>query len=310
MCCLFGIVNYSGKKFPGADELTNALAQEATARGMDSTGIAYNKGGVLKIYKKPRNAYEMDFSGLDDCVVVTGHTRHATQGSYTKNYNNHPFYGCCENARFALAHNGVLWNDSFLRTRYDIPKDRIETDSYVAVQLLEHFNKLSVENVRKMAESVSGSFTFSMVDNTDTLWIVKGDSPLAIIHFPYMNLYAYASTQQILFTALCQTDLVHNISAGMFEMIPIECGEIVRIDKSGKIHRDKFHYYQSYYNCDWRTYTTPKTGDYWETDWEKQYLEDLKSVGRSMGYTDDDIDGLYRDGYTLDEIEDFLYCYN
>lgn len=306
MCCLFGIVNYSGKAYTGADALVNELAQCATLRGMDSTGIAYNKNGVLKVYKKPRNAYEMDFTGLADCAVVTGHTRHATQGSYMKNYNNHPFYGKCSNANFALAHNGVLWNDSLLRKSHNIPKDRIETDSYIAVQLLEHFGALSFENVRKMAESVSGSFAFSMVDSFDALWLVKGDSPLSIVHFPQLKLYAYASTEQILFTALSSTDLVHDIIAGDFEMVDISCGDIMLIDSKGIISVQRFNYYHSYYNCDWRTYGNTNT-NYWETDYERQYLEDLKSVARCMGFDDDDIDGLYRDGYTLDEIEDFLY---
>ena len=309
MCCLFGIVNYSGKSYKGADELVNALAQEATLRGMDSTGIAYNKDGVLKIYKKPKNAYKLEFSGLADCAVVTGHTRHATQGSYTKNYNNHPFYGVCQNARFALAHNGVLWNDTILRKSHNIPKDRIETDSYIAVQLLEHFNTLNVENVRKMAESVNGSFAFSMVDTFDTLWLVKGDSPLSIIHFPQLKLYAYASTENILLTALCRTDLVQEIIAGDFEIIDIFSGDIMLIDSKGVITVNRFSYSASYYNCDWRDYSVDdrKSWNYWETDFERQYLDDLKSVARSMGFDDDDIDELYRDGYTIDEIEDFLY---
>ena len=88
MCCLFGMVNYSGIKNPIADSLVNYLAQEATVRGMHSTGIAYNKNDRLVVYKRPKNAFEMDFKGLSECVCVTGHTRHATQGSYKNNYNN------------------------------------------------------------------------------------------------------------------------------------------------------------------------------------------------------------------------------
>ena len=42
MCCLFGIYNYSGKNIKTLPKLTNALAREATIRGLDATGIAYN----------------------------------------------------------------------------------------------------------------------------------------------------------------------------------------------------------------------------------------------------------------------------
>lgn len=314
MCCLFGLVNYSGKKNTDIDDIINRLAREATIRGMDSTGIAYNKDGVLKVYKKPKNAYELDFKGLSECVCVSGHTRHATQGDFEKNYNNHPFYGHCVNNKFALSHNGVLWNDRFLRDKFDLPKDRIETDSYIAVQLLEHFQTLNVENVAKMAELVQGSFSFTMTDNDDTLWIVKGDSPLALIHFPHLKLYAYASTEQILFTALCQTDLVYDISAGDFDMIHLHNGTIVRITKTGKIFTDWFDFNCGWYKPDWRTYNTttknePVTSP-WAIGYDAQYLDDLKCIARGMGFDDDDIDELYRDGFTIDEIEDFLYSCN
>jgi len=315
MCCLFGLVNYSGMRNPVIDELVNNLAQEATARGMDSTGIAYNKGGKLVIYKKPKNAYELDFKGLEDCVCVSGHTRHATQGSYLKNYNNHPFMGKCKNMKFALSHNGVLWNDKILRNRFDIPKDRIETDSYIAVQLLEHFGELSVENVRRMAESVNGSFTFTITDSRDTLWIVKGDSPLSIMHFPALELYVYASTPQILFTAVSRTDLVDDVSTGDFEMLTVKNGDIIQIDKRGNVVVNRFDfdmYGYQWYN--WRDYSVDDTPTntnretaWWETRFNSEWLEDIKTVARSRGISDDIVDELYHDGYSLDDIEDFIY---
>lgn len=315
MCCLFGIVNYSGAKNPEIDSIVNYLAQEATIRGMDSTGIAYNKDGKLKVYKKPKNAYELNFKGLENCVCVSGHTRHATQGSHLKNYNNHPFYGECVNAKFALSHNGVLWNDVYLRKQFELPADRIETDSYIAVQLLEHFQTLTVKNVARMAELVSGSFTFTMTDNHDNLWIVKGDNPLALIHFPHLNLYAYASTTQILFTALCRTDLVDDIASGDFEIIPIKSGDIVQIDKNGHITVNRFKY-DDYgaWGYDWRTYTSgnnsPYDYNYWDDNaYNAQWLEDIKSVARSMGIEDSLVDELYNEGFTLDELEEFIYSY-
>lgn len=312
MCCLFGLVNYSGSKNAEIDEIINNLAQEATIRGMDSTGIAYNKNGKLIVYKKPKNAYEMLFKGLEDCVCVSGHTRHATQGSYKKNYNNHPFYGTCRNAKFALSHNGVLWNDSYLRKAFDLPADKIETDSYIAVQLLEHFKTLSVENVARMAELVSGSFSFTMTDNNDTLWIVKGDSPLAMIHFPRLKLYVYASTKQILFSAISHTDLVEDISSGDFEMLSFRGGDIVQIDKHGTVIINRFEYDEySSWGYNWRNYTNESNDTKSYTNWytDEIWLEDLKSVARGMGFDDEDIEQLYNDGYTLDEIEDFIYSF-
>ncbi|UQT46789.1 hypothetical protein M5E87_16235 [Flavonifractor plautii] len=36
-----------------------------------------------------------------------------------------------------MAHNGVLHNDGYLRRSLSLPKTKIETDSYIAVQLIE-----------------------------------------------------------------------------------------------------------------------------------------------------------------------------
>lgn len=59
---------------------------------------------------------------------------------------------------FALAHNGVLYNDKALRRSLHLPGTKIETDSYAAVQLIERQKALSFSSLRSMAESVEGSF--------------------------------------------------------------------------------------------------------------------------------------------------------
>ena len=67
-------------------------------------------------------------------------------------YNNHPFLGKCGETSFALAHNGVLYNDRRLRCELNLPQTAIETDSYVAVQLLEKHDTLDMKSVAKMTE--------------------------------------------------------------------------------------------------------------------------------------------------------------
>lgn len=320
MCCLFGVLDYSGQVNNNMDDLINALAQHATERGMDSTGIAYNKDGVMKIYKKPLSAWEMNFKGLENSVCVTGHTRHTTQGSETKNYNNHPFMGYCDNAKFALAHNGVLWNDKTLRTTYGITANKIETDSYIAVQLLEYLGTLNSANIREMCESINGSYAFSMVDTHDNLWLVKGDSPLSIVHLPKQKMYVYASTSEILFGALSETNYVEDIVARDFDIVPIHCGDILCITKHGAIVHDTFTYSYTSYTYDWRSYgvdnkattkdsTTIVPFNVADTmdEYDKQYLVELKRVAAFYGITGDEIDELLGAGYTLDEVEDYVY---
>lgn len=115
MCCLFGIYDY-GHSLTAAQKkrLVSALAVASEDRGTDATGIAYNHNGHLTVYKRPYPAHLMRFKLPDDALCVMGHTRMTTQGDEKHNYNNHPFEGTAD-IPFALAHNGVLYNDLTLR---------------------------------------------------------------------------------------------------------------------------------------------------------------------------------------------------
>lgn len=299
MCCLFGFYNYSGQPIKNLGHLTNCLAEEATVRGTDATGIAYNHKGKLIINKEPKSAFQIDFKHPDDIVSVTGHTRHSTQGNKNKNYNNHPFSGHCKNVNFALAHNGVLSNDCELRKELRLPHTKIETDSFIAVQLIEKKKVLDSESIKFMAEKIKGSFAFSILDADNTLWLVRGDSPLSLIHIPKYKLYVYASTDEILYKALVDTKLFAEIKKGAFEEIEINSGDILNILPDGSIVYDKFKYtdYSYFGNCHW--------WDYYIS--ESSYIDDLKSVVAYQGYSPDDVDELIKSGFTPEEIEDFIY---
>ena len=135
MCGLYGVLSY-GNKVKDMAEITEALAVESAVRGTDATGIAYNKNSKMTVFKKSKSAYEMSFSVPKNTVAVMGHTRHATQGTLNFNGNNHPFKGMCGDEEFALAHNGIICNDKKLRRELRLPSTIIDTDSYIAVQLI------------------------------------------------------------------------------------------------------------------------------------------------------------------------------
>ncbi len=101
-----------------------------------------------------------------------------TQGNEKFNYNNHPFAGIAGDTSFAFAHNGVLWNDRELRKDKLIPDTHIETDSYAACQLIEQQNKLDFDSLKYMAETVEGNFTFTVLDDNNSLYILKGSNPM------------------------------------------------------------------------------------------------------------------------------------
>lgn len=300
MCGLYGFLHYGNNEIKNLSLLTNALAEEAAVRGTDATGIAFNSKGRLSILKESKPAYRLNFKHSDNISAVIGHTRHSTQGSEKKNYNNHPFFGRCQNTRFALAHNGVLINDKDLRKQYRLTKNKIETDSYIAVQLLEYKKKLNSESIKFMAEAVEGSFSFSILDSNNSIWLVKGDSPLSILHFPDLGLYVYASTEEILWKALIETDLFQELKDGIYESIKITDGDILHILPNGELVYSKFNFtdYSGYGRCNWWDYGTDRS---------YSYIDDIKSISAYYGYSEEEIDELLAEGFTPEEIEETLY---
>ena len=203
MCCLFGMIDYA-QRLTGTQKsrIVRSLGIASEARGTDATGVAYNAKGTLHVYKRPVPAHKLRIYIPESTRAVMGHTRMTTQGSETRNSNNHAFQARAGGQAFALAHNGVLNNDLYLRKAKKLRRTNIETDSFVAVQLLEQYGSISFDSLRSMAEQVEGSFSFTVLDGRDNVYFIKGDNPLCIYHYPEAGLYLYASTEAILLHAL------------------------------------------------------------------------------------------------------------
>lgn len=289
MCALFGYLDYKGI-MPDKilKKLTQALANAAEERGTDASGISYVKDGKVKIFKRLKPAHKVKFNAPDGTKAVMGHTRLTTQGNQKHNYNNHPFPGHADK-EFAFAHNGVLYNDDILRKDKQLPETHIETDSYVAVQLIEQLGKLNFDSLKSMAEDVKGNFTFTALDEDNTLYTVKGSSPMYLIHFESLGLYVYASTESIMRAALKRIGMY---KFG-FEVIETFDGDIIRITCSGEITRFEFEYfhrskYVSWYDGDY--------DDYYTTAHEQLLLE----MCGCFGVDEEDVMMLLDYGYTPD----------
>ena len=302
MCCLFGMIDYGGN-FTGRQRtrLLSILAAECETRGTDASGIAYNSNGSIHVYKRPVPVHKLRFRIPNDALVIMGHTRMTTQGSASKNQNNHPFSGKANGRAFALAHNGILHNDRELQSVRNLPKTDIETDSYVAVQLIEQQKELTFDGLCAMAEAVEGSFVFTVLDQENNLYFVKGNNPLTIYHYPNLGLYLYASTESILQTALSGLWLEKLAP----EIIQPEDGEILRIDQHGQRSHAKFTMVDS-----WSAWMLPA----WEPARAfgrrlpvSEYIQDLKSIAGCYGYTAEEIDDMLSNGYTPEEVENMLY---
>lgn len=312
MCGLFGFSSYDEQPIKDAAKLTNSLARQSAIRGTDATGIAFCRQGNIQIHKDARSADKMELKHPDDVKCVIGHTRHSTQGSEKKNYNNHPFAGKVKSCSFALAHNGVLVNDEELKRKYILPRSKIETDSYVAVQLIEHKKSLNHDVLKFMAEQVDGSFSFSILDDKSNLYLVKGDSPLSVLHFPRLKLYVYASTDEILFKALINTSLLSEIKKKNYEEIVLSEGEILKIAPDGSTEMSEYDFCRGYYYKPWWQYGRPyatATPQSCDNAARQAYIEDLKYFAMYEGIDPSDIDMLIRSGMEPEEVEEYIYTY-
>lgn len=320
MCGLFGFLDYKSSLSPQQQsELCNSLALESEIRGNHATGISYCQGKELCIVKKPLPAHKMNFKIPKGVSAVIGHTRYATQGTQKNNINNHPWSGCIHGGlKFAFTHNGVIYNDKELRQTLMLPRTQIETDSFIGVQILEQQNSLSLASLRRMAELIEGSFTFSLLDNRNSIYIVKGGSPLSLLHFRDRGLFVYASTDEILMRALVGSPLFADIKKKLtsnksttIEKLELNAGDIIKINAKGEMEQGDFDFkenislfksWHDYHLYDDLDYTYPTVGSAEEFN----YIEVLKQYASSNGLDPSYVDLLLDYGYDYEEIEELL----
>ena len=296
MCSLFGWLDYQGViPHRMLKKLTQALANAAEERGTDAAGISYIHNGEVVIYKRPKPAHKLHFDPPEGTSAVMGHTRMTTQGDGKNNYNNHPFPGLAGDTSFAFAHNGVLWNDKELRKEKLIPDTHIETDSYAACQLIEAQQKLDFDSLKYMAETVEGNFTFTVLDQENSLYIIKVSNPMCLLHFPVLGLYVYASTESIMKKALQKVGL-HKFA---MERVETDEGDILCIDRNGGITRSDFEpkIFRSKYG-NWY--------DYDDSSYYSMHEEMLLTYCTFYGVDSSDVELLLEYGYSCDEIEEML----
>ena len=302
MCAVFGLIDYANHfTARQREKVLKVLSKECESRGTDATGFAFNHRHGMTIYKKPIAAHRMRLHLPQESNIILGHTRMATQGDKKDNFNNHPFSGRTGATGFALAHNGVLHNDFRLQKQYDLPATNIETDSYVAVQLLEQSKALDFAALISMAEKVEGSFVFTVLDDADNMYFVKGDNPLALYHFAHEGFYIYASISSILDSALMRLGLL----TGFYTEIPSICGDILKIDPNGKLTTAKFDT-SHLHNWDYG-YLRNYPFSYRQENIDSLAVNQLKEFASYLCIEPEHIDLLLEYGYTTDDIEDMFY---
>lgn len=299
MCSLYGFLDYQNRlSARRKNEIINTLAVVCEARGKDAAGIAYNAGGNLHVFKRGKPAHRLHFHIPAQSRAVMGHTRLTTQGDAHRNRNNHPFLGLAGGRRFALAHNGIIRNDLTLRVSHKLPATNIETDSYIAVQLLEEQGDWHMESLQRVAEALEGSFTLTLLSEQDDLLIVKGDSPLCL--YDCGGFYLYASTGELLDEAVTRLEFQQE----GFQKVELSCGDILRIDKNGVCSWDKFHTDKLF--CSYRGYYGKYISCFEERLFPRSWLKEIYTTAHNLGIDEDDIDLLMDCGYSEWEVEALL----
>ena len=157
-----------------------------------------------------------------------------------------------------------------------------------------------------MAESVHGSFCFSILDELGKIYIIKGSNPISIVHIETLGLYVYASTESILNKALKKVGLQKT----KFLPIIIVDGDMISIDSNGNIEKAEFTPYVS------NSYG--RFSSFGLTDWYDDFFEHHYSMHEQMlvelshcyGVDEEDINLLLEYGYSADEIEEMLMDYD
>ncbi|WP_419169212.1 class II glutamine amidotransferase [Negativibacillus massiliensis] len=305
MCCLFGLIDYKGGlSYQQRKRIIRALAIEGEQRGTDATGYAWYHNGRIIIKKSSKAAHEYQVHMPKDVKVVMGHTRLTTQGNYHDNRNNHPFMGHCKENSFALAHNGIIYDDMELKKEYHLPQSKVETDSYVAVQLLEQSKKCNMESMQQLGNIIGNGFNmfnFSVLDDNNNLYLIKGNNPLAIYHFKEEGFILYASTKEIAERAMRRSGIDTYPEAE-----EPKAGTIWKISPKGNIEVNRFEMKEddlSYYSMLYRRY-------YYEpevyTREQSEYFKELLEYAKLIHFPTEELLELWEEGLDEEEIESIL----
>ena len=300
-CGVFGIYGV-----PNAASLTYYGLHALQHRGQEGAGIvSVDESGTFRRIKGGGLVTEV----FDEAKLATlkgstaiGHVRYTTAGGGGME-NVQPFLFRHNTGDFALAHNGVLTNDRLLRRQEKLPVSKIETDSFIIVQLLEQAGSIGFQTLRAASERLAGSFTYTVLDGGGRLYIVRGNNPFCLYHWPEQGLYLYASTQAVLDAAVFK---IRKLLSESVQKIPVEEGEILRLSPDGSRASETFSMKKLY---QFQLCQSPYYGSCWpDVQDNTGYAEELRRMAPAFGFSAKDVDTLLRGGMLPEEIEEYLYC--
>lgn len=183
-----GIVGYIGRK--NVIEVLMKGLESLEYRGYDSSGVAINDDGEIKVYKtigklcNLKNLLQEKQEEIHNVSMGIGHIRWATHGGAT-DFNAHPHTCTC--GKLVLVHNGIIENFKELKENL-IQKGcvfRSQTDTETIAHLFAyeygktHDLKLAV---KKGLEQIKGAYAICVMhkDEPDKIVATRKNAPLLI----------------------------------------------------------------------------------------------------------------------------------
>jgi glucosamine 6-phosphate synthetase-like amidotransferase/phosphosugar isomerase protein len=230
MCGIAGILLYpknrSEQELEYIKSLASELAVENQARGTHATGIATFGEDGHDVLKSPIRAdeittYDTWLNFLDKNVNnktqnILIHTRFATQGSPENNDNNHPIV----TATNIGVHNGMIYNDGSLFSKEGLYR-QAKVDSEIIFRLADKELANDTENIKNVAEKLSGVFAVAYVrkDETNVLNYFRNNNPTTFAYIPELNITVFASLEKFIEDAINTTNAISVHTTG-FMIIP------------------------------------------------------------------------------------------
>lgn len=234
MCGILGMgfqsKNWGNSRLSGeiAQLILTRMLYKSTRRGGDATGIALisvTNAMVLKHHIPGRTFVETDafenstskFLSMSKQetdntrpLVILGHNRAQTQGTYLNKHNNHPII----TNQVIGVHNGMIGNDAALFNAYsDKITRKAEVDSEIIFRLIDYYaNKLHEREssaIKRTTYKLYGSYGCAAVNmkNPWMLWLFRGGAPIDIMHYPEVGLILFASEKAFITQAVGNMDL-------------------------------------------------------------------------------------------------------
>lgn len=178
--------------------LTSELLIELSVRGQDASGIAVINDDDAYVFKKPlrprrlvvRPRFEEILQKIGpDTNFVMLHSRAASVGGNSNNFNNHPIVA----DPIIGIHNGTLYNDDKLfKTFKKHFKQEGSVDSEIIFRLFNMYVNRGLcpkQSMQMVSKQLVGAFTGAMVDmrRTNQMITFKFERQLVVLKLPHYD---------------------------------------------------------------------------------------------------------------------------